>query len=509
MKSKIFLIGILAALLTACGESFLTVPSETSLTSDTFFKTESDFKAAINSSYAPLREMFTGTASTSTTANGFYLLAEMHSDNARYVLNPDFRASLYQENVADFISEAPNTVSTSQYRFNYRVIARVNQILATIDAVTFDATSKGNIKGQALFLRAFCYFNLVQYFGSVPMHLEPATKITDTAIPLSAPDVIYTQILTDAKAAIDLLPEKSDSELGRVTKGAARMLLANVYMVKKDYANAETLLRAIVTSNQYSLMPNYASIFDPTKKNNSESIFEIQYKQGTDGYSSTFTYSFLPYPLPLSTVATLTGVSNPNSLNLGEQFNAPSPELIGIYESGDLRLGASIGYTTTSAGRTLPYCKKYTHPHLLLNQSDDNWPVYRYAEVLLFLGEALNEQNKPAEALTYINQVLGNSAVSIRGRAGLSSVSASSQAEVRTAIEKERRTELAFENKRWTDLVRTGKAVEVITAYGARIKASPVNYYFPAGYTPPAAAFAKIELVWPLPADESLYSPYF
>lgn len=501
MKSKIFLIGILAALLTACGEGFLTVPSETSLTSDTFFKTEADFKAAVNASYAPLREMFAGTASTSTNANGLYLLAEMHSDNARYVLNPDFRATLDQENAADFITEASNSVSTNQYRFNYRVIARANQILATIDDAAFDATSKGNIKGQALFLRAFCYFNLVQYFGSVPLHLVPATNITDTALPLATPDAVYVQILTDTKAAIDLLPEKNASELGRVTKGAARMLLANVYMVKKDYVNAETLLRAIVTSTQYSLVPNYASIFDPTNKNNSESIFEIQYRQGTDGYSSTFTYSFLPYPLPLTTVATLTGISNPNSLNLGEQFNAPSPDLIGTYEPGDLRLDASIGYTATSAGRTLPYCRKYTHPHNLLNQSDDNWPVYRYAETLLFLAEALNEQNKASEAVPFINQV--------RTRAGLAAVAATSQADVRNAIAKERRVELAFENKRWPDLVRTGKAVEAITAYGAKIKANPSAYYFPAGYTPPVAAFSKIELVWPLPADESLYSPYF
>ena len=214
MKSKIFLIGLLAALLTACGESFLTVPSETSLTSDTFFKTEADFKAAINANYAPLREMYAGTASTSTTANGLYILAEMHSDNARYVLNPDFRATLDQENAANFIHEASNSASTAQYRFNYRVIARANQILTTIDDANFDANSKGNIKGQALFLRAFCYFNLVQYFGSVPLHLVPATNITDTALPLATPDAVFTQILADTKAAIDLLPEKNASELG-------------------------------------------------------------------------------------------------------------------------------------------------------------------------------------------------------------------------------------------------------------------------------------------------------
>ncbi len=509
MKSKIFLFGTLALLLSACGEEFLNVPSQTALTSEVFFKTEADFSAAINANYAPLRVMYTGTAATSEGATGLYILTEMHSDNARYILNPGFRATLNQENAADFVTEASNTVSTFQYRTNYSIIARSNQILSTIDDVDFDAAKKGNIKGQALMLRAFSYLNLVQLFGSVPMHLTPVKSIEETALPLSSVDDVLAQIIADAKAAKELLPEKSAALAGQITKGTARMLLANVYMIKKDYATAETLLKEIVNSGEYKLMADYAAIFNPANKNNSESIFEIQYKQGTDGYASSFFYSFVPYPVGLETIKTLTGVSNPNTQATGEGYDAPTPDLIAAYETGDKRLDASIGYVPITSGTIFPYCKKYTHPHLLLGQTDDNWPVYRYAEVLLFLAEAINEQNKPAEALTYINNAIGSSPVSIRGRAGLAPVVATTQADVRAAIAKERRIELAFENKRWFDLVRTGKAVETITAYGAKVKADPSAYYFPAGYTPSASAFSKIELVWPLPADESLYSPYF
>jgi len=509
MKSKIFLFGILAVMLSACGEEFLNVPSQTSLTSEVFFKTQADFTAAINANYAPLRVMHTGTTPVSEGATGLYILAEMHSDNARYILNPGFRATLNQENAADFITEASNTVSTFQYRTNYVVIARANQILATIDEVDFAAAPKGNIKGQALLLRAFSYLNLVQLFGSVPMHLTPVKTIDETALPLATADAVMTQILADAKAAKDLLPEKSAAVAGQITKGTARMVLANVYMIKKDYAAAETVLKEIVTSGEYKLMADYASIFLPANKNNSESIFEIQYQQGTDGYASSFFYSFVPYPVSQANIATLTGVSNPNIQSGGEGFNAPTPELIAAYEAGDKRYDASIGSVAITSGTVFPYCKKYTHPHLLLGQTNDNWPVYRYAEVLLYLAEAINEQNRPAEALTYINTAINGSPVSIRERAGLSPVTASTQADVRVAIAKERRVELAFENKRWFDLVRTGKAVETITAYGAKVKASPSTYYFPAGYTPNASAFSKIDLVWPLPADESLYSPYF
>ncbi len=509
MKSKIFLFATLAVLLSGCGDKFLNVPSETSLTSEVFFKTQADFTAAINANYAPLRVMYTGTTPVSEGATGLYLLTEMHSDNARYILNPGFRATLNQENAADFITEASNTVSTFQYRTNYVVIARANQILATIDGVDFAAESKGNIKGQALLLRAFSYLNLVQLFGSVPMHLTPVKTIEETALPLATADAVMTQILADAKAAKDLLPEKSKAVAGQITKGTARMILANVYMLKKDYASAETVLKEIVASGEYKIMADYASLFLPANKNNSESIFEIQFQQGTDGYASSFFYSFIPYPSSTETIAALTGVSNPNIQSGGEGFNAPTPELIAAYEAGDKRYDASIGTAPIVGGTLFPYCKKYTHPHLLLGQTNDNWPVYRYAEVLLFLAEALNEQNKSAEALTYINTPIGSSPVSIRGRAGLDPITVSAQADVRTAIAKERRVELAFENKRWFDLVRTGKAVETITAYGAKVKASPSTYYFPTGYTPNASAFTKIDLVWPLPADESLYSTYF
>jgi tetratricopeptide (TPR) repeat protein len=509
MKSKTIIIGVLALLITACSEDFLNIPSETSLTNEIYFKTDADFRAAINATYTPLRVMYAGTSPVSEGATGLYVLAEMHSDNARYLLNPGFRATLNQENSADFIYEASNTVSTFQYRQNYVIIARSNQILFSIDGVTFDETLKSNIKGQALFLRAFAYFNLVQYFGSVPLHLIPVTSIQETALPLADTKVIYDQIISDANAAKDLLPEKKTQEAGRVTKGAAKMLLANVYMVQKNYADAETILKEIVNSGEYALLADYASVYSPSRKNNSESIFEIQYRQGTDGYSSTFCYSFLPYPLSKDTVAVLTGVSNPNTLSGGEGYNIPSPDLLAAYEPGDKRLNASIAYTTITTGGRFPYCKKFLHQHQQLNQSDDNFPAYRFAEVLLFLAEAINEQNRPAEALTYINNPQSASPVSLRGRAGLSPIAATSQAAVRDAIEHERRIELAFENKRWLDLVRTGKAVEVISAFGTRVKANPTKYYFPAGYVPPAQAFADIKLLWPLPADESLYTPYF
>ena len=119
----------------------------------------------------------------------------------------------------------------------------------------------------------------------------------------------------------------------------------------------------------------------------------------------------------------------------------------------------------------------------------------------MFLAESLIEQNKVSEALPFLNQV--------RVRAGLTASKATTQIEMRNAVYQERRVELAFENKRWFDLVRTGRAIEVITAYGNRIKANPVSYYYPEGSTLRSNAFSNISLLYGLPADEAALSPYF
>ncbi len=134
-------------------------------------------------------------------------------------------------------------------------------------------------------------------------------------------------------------------------------------------------------------------------------------------------------------------------------------------------------------------------------RTGNNWPIYRYSEVLLYLSEALNEQNKPGDASVFLNKV--------RTRAGVGNTTAASQEVVRTAIYHDRRVELAFENKHWFDLVRTGRVQEVITAYGNRVKSHPLDYYYPDGAVPPNNAFTNLDLHYGLPADESALSPYF
>lgn len=503
MKKYIIAAGLLTITATGCQEGFLSVVPETQLSSATFFKTESDFRQAVNAAYVPLRSIFNDRA---------WKLGEMHSDNTHYARNRLFGAVDNTQNLADFCIPVSNGLTTNdnvlqQWRQDYVIIARANEILSRIDAVDFDAKAKSNIKGQALFLRAFAYFELVRYFGKAPLHLEPVTNRQGASKPLSQAPELYAQIKSDLEAAIPLLPSKSEQQAGRVTSGAAGMLLANLYMVQKNWSGAETLLTAIVNSGQYSLMPDYDNAFSQTasNKNNAESVFEVQYMEGSAGLNGNQIYQFIPAPITAQELVPITGTSNPQSIS-GENNNIPTPDIIAAYETGDLRKDISIGYVTLSgslrADKVYPYIKKYARKHSVQGNTGQNWPVYRYSEVLLFLAEALNEQGKGAQALPHLNLV--------RKRAGLPAVTETATGALREIIFKERRVELAFENKRWFDLVRTGRVKEFIEPFGQRVKADPVKYYYPdAATVPPSNAFTVLDDYYALPAVEADLSPNF
>ncbi len=275
-------------------------------------------------------------------------------------------------------------------------------------------------------------------------------------------------------------------------------------MILKQYAQAETAFKAVVNSGEYFLLEDYAAVFNPANKNSSESVMEVQYKEGSEGCASNYVMPFLPQPMSAEDVTAMLAMYNvmPASVQAVtvEAYNIPTPDLIGAYEAGTEQKAASVGYVTTN-GTTYPFIFKYLHPHALFGNTNDKFPVCRYAEVLLFLAEVLNEQGKLSEALPYLNRV--------RNRAGLNDVMTTGQDELGDIILHERRVELVFENKRWTVLVGTGKAVEVIAAYGARVKVQPENYYYPASQAPPPAAFFNIDLNFALPASEALLSPCF
>ncbi|MCE7054312.1 RagB/SusD family nutrient uptake outer membrane protein [Algoriphagus sp. AGSA1] len=502
MKKYIIVLLISSLGLASC-DDFLTVVPETQLSSATFFKTESDFVQAVNSAYVPLRAIVNDRA---------WKLAEMHSDNTYYGRNELFGAVDPQEDLADFAVPTANGVTANenvlqQYRLDYLIIARANQVLALIDEADLNQETKDNVKGQALFLRAYAYFELARYFGSVPLHLIPVATREESALPLSSEDEIYAQIITDLIAAVPILPPKSEQQPGRVTSGAARTLLANVYINLRQWSDAEAILTPVISSGEYTLMPSYEMAFSDNagNKNNAESVFEVQFLEGAAGLNGNFIYQMMPRPLLAEELVEIMGTSNPQDLD-GEGNNIPTPDIIAAYEPGDQRKDASIAYVFLSNSardnKTYPYIKKYAKKHSQHNNTGTNFPIYRYSEVLLFMAEILNEQGKDGEARVYLNQV--------RERAGLEPVT-SSGADLADAIFRERRVELAFENKRWFDIQRKDLIEEIIIPYGERIVANPQDYYYPPTATgkPRPNVFTNLDKFYGLPAAESDISPYF
>ncbi len=503
MKKYSVLLLILLMSFTSC-DDFLTIVPETQLSSATFFKTESDFAQAVNGAYAPLRGYYNSQA---------WLLGELHSDNTFYMRNVLFGAVENAENLADFsvpISNGttPNANVLTAWRQLYLIISRANQVLASIDVVEFNQDSKNNIRGQALFLRSFSYFHLVRYFGKVPLHLNPVPGREGSALPLSEEAVVFDQIIKDLTDAVPLLPLKAQQLPGRVTQGSARTLLGDVFIYRKRWSDAEQILAPVISSGQYSLMPSYSMAFskNSTNKNNAESVFEVQYREGADGLQGSFLYQQLPFPLNVNEVRSLFGTTNPQPID-GQGNNVPTPDIIAAYEDGDLRKDASIEYITVSGrpgtNKITPIIKKFKDVHAQHNNHGINWPVYRYAEVILLMAEALNEQGKSGEAAGLLNQV--------RSRAGLPASTASGQSPMREAIYKERRVELAFENKRWFDIMRTDRIQQIIVPYGQRIVANPLAYYFPPipGAVPRSNVFTNLAKFYPYPAAESDLSPFF
>lgn len=482
MKKLIYIVSLTTFFLTSCSDDFLDRVPESSVTSGNFYKTEAQFEQALVGAYASIRAAKGSIAS--------WTMGEMRSDNTHLEFNNTNRGGQYieREDADFFIDRNISSLVADKYNACYVGIARTNNILDFVTAARLSQQSADSFTGQAKFIRALLYFDLVRYFGGVPLYLKAVQGATDAYVPRSSVEEVYAVILNDLKDAISKLPAPAFPQTGRATQGAAKMLLADVYLTQKNFAAAETELKSVVQMG-YSLLPDYAAVFSTANKNSSESIFEIQYQQGNQGQQSDFLYPFLPLS---SDVKIITGIASQN--RQGGGWNVPTFEMIDTYEKGDKRLEASIaiaegtgvvgdmvieaikspvGYKVPAGKRAYPYIKKYLHPHALEQNTDDNFPVYRYSDALLSLSEALNEQNKSTEALTYLNPV--------RTRAGLAAITATNQAALRDIILHERRVEFAFENKRWLDLVRTGKAIEVMTANGEYIKKAHVGEsYIPA-----------------------------
>lgn len=421
-----------------CGEEFVELSSPTAVRQDQYFTSADDIRAALNGSYGGLRSYY----------DNFYIMAEVPSDNVEANLATDISVGDFDR----FSWQPTNGTVNNRWSASYTIISNSNILLEKIEPVAMDEALKERYKAEAKFLRALMYFNLVRFFGDVPLVLTEI-KSEPEAYSYNREPVsnVYAQIEKDLQEAATVLPVRyTGSDAGMATSGAAKSLLGKAYLTNKQYSQAATILKEVIDANVYQLLPVYADVFRANNGNNAEIIFSVQYTRSGSKEGSNFAISFAPQG---SNNEIVTGGS-PGGLNQG------TLDLFNAFEGGDLRKDVSIQRYT--GGSRPYYTRKFIDQPPTTFEGDNDWPVLRYSDVLLLYAEALNAVEQTTEAEKYLNQV--------RKRAGLAPKTGLPQSDFQLAIEQERRLELCFEGHRWFDLVRTGRMTEVMNAYITRYR---------------------------------------
>ena len=449
LKYNLIAVALLGIAFSSCSD-FLEQNPKTDLSENDFYKTADDFTSAVNGAYSSLQG--------GNIYGNWYIFAEIPSDNTRNQLS----GSVTTQNEFDkFYIDTQNSVIKDFWAEAYKVINRTNTVLDRIDGVNMDAALVSRYKLECKFIRALMYFNLVRVYGDVPLVLKEIS-ITESYDILREPkDNVYNQIIADLKEAAEGLPASySSAEDGRATKGAAKALLGEVYMTIHKYPEAEAILAEVINSGQYALLENtpgslnidgYEAIFSPVNHNSKEGIFEIQYLKGGFGEGSNFANNYAPEN------------SGTNVVQVGGTGgnNIPEMDIYNAYEEGDLRrdYSMSLGYhDNRKDGEWVEsrYVSKYRDVPYQGGDASNNYPVIRYGNVILMYAEALNQNGKTVEACKYLNMTR---------RRGFG-YQTTDKAQFELMVEQERRVELAFEDHRWFDLVRTGRAVEVMRSKG-------------------------------------------
>ena len=468
MLKKIFnktvLTGFLfiTALLFSCSDDFVKVSPEYSIDSENYFNSSDDYYMALIASYDLLQ---------TTYANA--IVGEIASDNTLCGGESPTDVIGWQQ-IDDMIHTPTNSNLKDIWNWMFAGVQRTNYFMEFKDKIEFDG--KEQMIAEVRFLRAYYYFELVKWFGPVPLKLDKRFELGDeTSIPRSPVEDVYAAIENDLTLAIEVLAETSP-EIGRVTKGAAQALLGKVLLYQNSQeklAQAATVLEQVILSGKYSLATNYNDMWEMEGENGPESVFEVQY---TDVEGAGFGC------LQCSEGNVAVGFSGVRSyegplFSPGFSFNVPVQKAVDAFEPGDLRKDVTIldieawaaaegaSYTTGNEHtgyfnrKYLPRKRRPEAQNDLNLTNPNNYRAIRYADVLLMAAEAFNRTGNDSKAQEYVNLVRrrafgdNNHDITLTGAALLD------------AIYQERYVELMGEGHRFFDLVRTGKAAEEIDGF--------------------------------------------
>ncbi|MBF7092455.1 RagB/SusD family nutrient uptake outer membrane protein [Flavobacterium sp. ALJ2] len=471
MKKIIITLLLSVGLFISCTE--LEVTPTSFVTEDNYFKTQDDAIASVNAVYASLS---LDPGEQSLFGRNLYFLTDMATDYAAAgvsATNPQVRAlsSLTHDATSDRVQVA--------WRQIYNGINRANVSIDNVPKVSGSEVVKTRLINEAKFIRALLYFQAVRLWGGVPIVLHEPKSIDLESLKANRAtvDQVYAQIITDLKDAEGLPTTYPANDAGRATSGAAKAILAKVYLTRKDWSNAILKTKEVINGGYgYALFENFADVFNKTKKNGKEHIFSVQFEPNQAGNGSS-----------------------------GSTFQGTSFTGFTATEPADIISDVALFYDTYTAGdtrRDVSYAKQllnpstgtlYTFPKPIFKKYLDltnlatpgnvaiNFPVIRYADILLSLAEATNEQSGPTtEAYEALNQVRRRAyGKPINTPNPTIDLSGLTPATFRAAIQEERKKEFVQEGQRWYDLVRWGTLVTEVKKVAAKASVSERNNLYP------------------------------
>lgn len=449
-KFKYIIIISLVTLISAC--DLLTESPEDRFVLDNFYSSETDAQAAVDAIYNRIGAGY--------YERIFFLVADLPADDYK---NGGGMSNSFLQDIEYYRHTSENEFIKRVWRESYDGIARANTAINRIPDVNMDENRKNRLIAEASFIRALLYFNLVRWFGGVPLITSMET-IDDAMIARSSVEEIYSLIKNDLNFAVNNLPiSYSDSEAGRATKGAAKALLGKVHLTLQNWSEAVTVLGDLVNnegSYGYGLHEEFRANWEVSTEHGIETVFTINFSE-PPGNGNQMMQGIAPkYSVPGGAVPGLAGAW---------EADIPTMEIYTLFDDADERKAATFrtDFVSPKNGNiytsSIPlFVKYYEDGETKCGNSDNNVHVIRYADVLLMYAEALNESGQTEMGIPLVNR--------IRQRAFNNSdhnLSAVDQGTLRTAIYLERRLELTHEGHRWFDLVRTGRLVERMKEHGA------------------------------------------
>ncbi len=485
---KIIGISLMAAvgLLSACEKKLDQLPISEAPT-ETFYKQTVDFVQGVNAAYNGLR----------TYPDRLLNLSETRSDNLYAVSDGGVRE---WEGINSFHKTiAGNAYVAEAWTGNFSAISRANQVLEQLslkgESIIADATLRTRLEAEARFLRAFFYFDLVRWFGKLPIIDKPVLANEALEIGRSSVPEVYDFIMADLKFAADNLPDvyKDAADKGRATKYAAKSILALVHMTRSgptygiegpglglnEWNQALTLLNEVIDSKKYSFLAKYPDIFSYTNENNAEVVFDVQYNNG----SNPITGGTFPWLLAPDNWFQELGFGTQGGLTI----RPVSTNLLNAYEAADSRKAFSIqsGYVANGVPESRSFFKKYIDLTKVPRNNRLDWPInfiaLRFTDILMLKAECIlkGAPGSQADVDAIVNQV--------RNRAGLDPIANVTLPQ----LMEERRKEFAAEGSRWHDLVRSGLVETVMPSWIAAEDVQRVMQPFDKNY-----------ILYPIPQSE-------